>query len=165
MIESDVVRIQFGLLKPRAAEGTDKMESYSNYFLGNDPKKWRSRVPNFARAKLEEVYPGIDIVFYAKGREIEYDFIVKPGADPGLISLHFDAPEKPTVDGVGNLTIRTRDGLLTHRAPVAFQGEKILQASARFDRGRLGFDLGPFDHALPVTIDPVLEYGTYLGGG
>lgn len=160
----DVVRITFADRPPRAAVGLDALSSYSNYFIGSDRKNWRSRVPNFARIRLEEVYPGIDIVFYGKGKEIEYDFVVKPNADPGLISLRFDGPATPRVDAHGNLSIAAGKGTFTHRSPVAFQDTTTLYASATLDRGRLRFRVAHYDRSRTLTIDPVLAYSTFIGG-
>ena len=66
--------------------GLEELPGKSNYFLGNDPKKWRTNVPHFARVRFEDVYPGIDLVYYGTEQgQLEYDFIVHPGADPAII--------------------------------------------------------------------------------
>ena len=161
---ADAVRIRFGSRTPRTAVGLDQRPGHSNYFVGSDPAKWRRRVANFSRVRLEEVYPGIDVVFYGKNREIEYDFIVKPGADPNAIALDFRGPDQPAFDAEGNVTIAAGNGVFTHRSPVAFQGERKIHASATFDHGRLRFRLGAFDASGVVVIDPVLAYSTYVGG-
>ena len=72
------------------------MPGKSHYFIGNDPAKWRTNIPTFARVKYEGVYPGMDIVYYGNQGQLEYDFVVAPGADPGLVTLAFEGAEKST---------------------------------------------------------------------
>jgi len=67
--------------------GGDELPGKSNYFQGNDPQRWRTNVPQYARVRYEQVYPGIDLVYYGNQRQLEYDFVVAPGADPGAIKL------------------------------------------------------------------------------
>lgn len=128
IVGREVVRIGFGSRPPRTAKGLDKLESYSNYFIGNDDSKWRTDISHYSRALLEEVYPGIDMVFYGKGSTIEYDFIVKPGADPSLISLTFKGPAAPALTARGDLSIALARGAFLHKAPVVFQKDRILTA-------------------------------------
>jgi hypothetical protein len=61
-----------------------------NYFLGNDPTKWRSNVPTFTAVRCRAIYPGIDLVVRAEGDAVRYDFEVAPGADPSRIRLAFE---------------------------------------------------------------------------
>lgn len=69
--------------------GLERLPGESNYFLGADPRQWRTHVPHFARVRSEEIYPGIDLIYYWKQRQIEFDFVVAPGADPQAILLSF----------------------------------------------------------------------------
>jgi hypothetical protein len=74
------------------AAGIDELPGKTNYFIGNDPKKWRSNVPTYARVRYENVYPGVDVEYYGnQGGQLECDFVVAPGADPGTIALEIDA--------------------------------------------------------------------------
>jgi hypothetical protein len=70
--------------------GMDELPGKSNYFIGNDPKKWRTNVPNYARVKYANVYPGVDLVYYGNQGRLEYDFVVAPGADPCAITLELE---------------------------------------------------------------------------
>src|SRR5947209_9158105 len=65
----------------------DELPGKTNYFVGNDPKKWRTDVPTYGKVKYEGVYPGVDLVYYGNQRQLEYDFVVAPGADPKAITL------------------------------------------------------------------------------
>jgi len=168
--EQAVVRMKFeGATVPRRFEGLDKAASVSNYFIGNDPSKWRSGVPNFSKVKAAGVYPGIDIVYYGNGRRLEYDFVVAPGADPGRIRLSFQGAEKLAIDADGNLLITTRLGDIIHQKPIAYQemdGERQPVLAAYVIRNRtVGLVLGNWDRNRELIVDPTLDYSTYLGGG
>ena len=75
-------------------EGLERLPGISNYFIGNDSKKWRTSIPNFGKVQYRNVYPGIDLVYYGNQQQLEYDFMVAPGARPEMIQLAFDGEEK-----------------------------------------------------------------------
>jgi Bacterial Ig domain/Beta-propeller repeat/Carboxypeptidase regulatory-like domain len=146
----------------------DELPGRSNYFTGSDRSKWRAGVRNYARAQYSQVYPGIDLVYYGNQRQLEYDFIVAPGADPKTIALNFGGAEKIEVDGSGDLVLHTPGGKVRQRKPVLYQevnGERQMVAGSYALRGRdeAGFNVGDYDASKPLVIDPVLEYSTYLG--
>jgi len=91
-------------------EGAEELSFKSNYFIGNDPKKWRTDVRQYAKVKYTGVYPGIDLLYYGSQRELEYDFIVAPGASPSKIRLAFKGAEEVSIDGEGDLIFRTEGG-------------------------------------------------------
>ena len=70
--------------------GLEQLPGEVNYFIGNDPKKWRTNISTYSKVQYREVYPGIDAVFYGNAQDLEYDFVVAPGADPGRIRLAID---------------------------------------------------------------------------
>jgi len=154
---------------PRIA-GLEELPGKVNYFIGNDPTKWRTNIPTYARVKYQGVYPGVDLVYYGDGRQLEYDFIVAPGTDPKAIALAFEGPDKLDVDAQGDLVIQTAGGELRLRKPFVYQvidgqrkplaGNYILKA-----KNRVGFQVAAYDASKPLVIDPVLIYSTYLGGG
>ena len=95
-VSADVIRMQVvGARSNAVAEGRDELPGKSNYFVGNDPRKWRSGVANYAKVQYRGIYPGIDLVYYGSQSQLEYDFVVAPGATPGAISLEVsdDSPE------------------------------------------------------------------------
>ncbi|MFQ5674234.1 MAG: hypothetical protein ACE5G9_14225 [Nitrospinales bacterium] len=88
--QSAVVRMRLANANPSpAVSGVDQLPGKSNYFTGSDPKQWRTNVANYKKVRYEAVYPGIDLVYYGNQRQLEYDFIVAPGADPKAIELAF----------------------------------------------------------------------------
>src|SRR5437660_4474733 len=107
----------------RAAEvkGLDELPGKSNYFIGADPKKWRTNVPTYARVKYEGVYPGVDLVYYGNHKRLEYDFVVAPGADFTAINLALEGVRKMRVDAHGDLVLRTLGGELCWQKPIIYQ--------------------------------------------
>jgi hypothetical protein len=112
----------------------DELPGRSNYFLGNDPKKWRTNVPNYAKVKYQSVYPGVDLVYYGNQRQLEYDFVVAPGADPRAIALEIVGPGLAPATGTpvnrrtalqinpnGDLVIKTQGGEVHFHKPVVYQ--------------------------------------------
>jgi hypothetical protein len=152
-----------------AVQGVDALPGKVNYFRGQDAASWQTKVPIYQRVKYSAVYPGVDLVYYGQSQQLEYDFIVAPGADPGTIKLGFAGVEQTTVDAQGDLVLKTAGGPLRFQKPVIFQiGER---APAPIEGGyvhrsphQIGFRVGAYDRTRPLIIDPVLSYSTYLGG-
>jgi uncharacterized protein (TIGR03437 family) len=142
------------------AEGLDLQPGITSYFLGNDPGKWRSGVPHYARVRYRNVYPGIDLIYYhnAKGR-LEYDFVVSPGADTGAIQLSYNRPVR--TDSNGDLLIA---GVRQKRPRVFQDGREIACDYLLRGAKQVRFALAKYDRSRPLIVDPVLEYSTYLGG-
>jgi len=136
---------------------------------GSDASRWRSGLPTHGRVVFSEIYPGVDVAYYGNGRELEYDFIVAPGADFGAARLQFDGVTAKQVDGQGNLLLQTDAGTLVQRRPVAYQrgpeGRESVESSyVLHSDGSIGFEVGEYDRERVLVIDPVLSYATFLGG-
>ncbi|MCH7499689.1 MAG: SBBP repeat-containing protein, partial [Nitrospinae bacterium] len=149
--------------------GEEKLASISNYFIGNDSSKWRTNVPNYGKVRYQEVYPGIDLIYYGNQQQLAYDFIVQPGADPKAIRLSYDGIDGYHIDS-GNLVLETKSGEeVVFKAPVIYQeidGQRV-NVPGNFiflDDQQVSFYLKEYDPSLPLIIDPVLEFSTYLGG-
>ena len=147
--------------------GVDELPGRSNYFLGNDPTKWRTNVPHYAKVRYEDIYPGIDLVYYGTEQgQLEYDFIVAPGADPAAIRLEVEGAQRVDLSNDGDLLLSLAEGELRLRRPVVYQEAGRAPVAGRYVlRGRrIGVELAAYDRRLPLIVDPVLEYSTYLGG-
>ena len=150
--------------------GEDEVPGSVNYFIGKDPKKWHTNVRSFSRVAYKNIYPGIDQVFYGAHQQLEYDFVVSPGSNPHNIKLAFSGSEGLFVDQ-GDLVLRVKDsGDIRLKEPVAYQivGGLKHQVPAKYviNRNRqVGFEIGDYDSSKTLTIDPILSYSTYLGGG
>jgi hypothetical protein len=151
------------------AEGLEALPGKSNYLLGNDPSKWRTNVANFARVRYSEVYPGVDIVYYGNQRQLEYDLVVHPGADAHAIQLGFDGVQSMRIAPDGDLLLGVAGGEVRQHKPVIYQeADGIRQpVEGRYIRKgswRIAFEVGTYDVARRLVIDPRLTYSTYLGG-
>jgi len=141
----------------------------SNYFIGNDPRKWRRDIAHYARVKYAGVYPGIDLVYYGNQRQLEYDFVVAPGADPSRIGIEFEGAERVRIDENGDLILHTAAGDAVYHKPVVYQDvdgrqQTVTGSYVRAGKNRVGFRVAAYDRSKPLVIDPVLSYSTYLGG-
>ena len=116
-----------------AVAGLEPQPGISNYILGNDPAKWRSGVPHYAKVQFDQVYPGIDLVFYGNPQQLEYDLVVAPGADPGQIRLSFEGVDGMRIDGEGNLVLAVAGGEIVQQAPRVFQ---LVEGRERLVAGR-----------------------------
>ena len=149
--------------------GADPLPGSSNYFLGQDPVRWRTGVPTYRKVAYENIYPGINLVYYGNQRQLEYDFVVAPGADPRRIRLAVQGAGELTVDAEGNLVLGTSGGEVRLLAPRIYQdvdGRRREIAGQWNLKGRnsAGFQLAAYDHSRPLVIDPVLVYSSFLGG-
>ncbi|MDE1160633.1 MAG: chitobiase/beta-hexosaminidase C-terminal domain-containing protein [Acidobacteriaceae bacterium] len=153
-------------VRPR---GIEPLPGTANYLLGNDPTEWHTNVPTFAKVEYPGVYPGVDLLYYGNQRQLEYDFVVAPGASARPVRLHFTGAEDLHIGNQGQLNIRVYAGTITFRKPSIYQTVKgqrrIVEGGFRLLAGNaVGFLLGKYDHTQPLVIDPVLAYSTYLGG-
>ena len=169
--ESTIVRMK--LVGGNAGARTtvlDELPGKSNYFMGNDPKNWRTNVTNYARVKFQNVYPGIDMVYYGNQHQLEYDFQLAAGANPEAIRLSFEGAESVQIDAaVGFLKIATRAGEFRQHKPDVYQqikGARKEIACKYFmnSKREVGFEIAEYDTNEPLMIDPVVSYSTYLGG-
>ncbi len=152
-----------------AIEGREELPGKSHYFIGNDPKKWRTDVPQYARVQYKDVYPGVSLTYYGNQDRLEYDFVVSPGGDPRRIGLGIEGAQRIHVDAEGNLVLSLPGGEVVQRAPVVYQevdgARKAVEG--RFvlrGRGEVGFEVGAYAADRPLVLDPLLVYSTYLGG-
>jgi hypothetical protein len=150
---------------------SDVLSGTANYFLGNDPSKWRKNVPRYARVSYQDVYPGVDMAFHGAQRQLEFDFLVAPGANPQPIGFDFTGARNVKTDGSGNLVISSTAGDVLVHKPVAYQQQNGTRqpVDARFvltANNRVGFELGNYDRSRELVIDPSVSYAysTYLGG-
>jgi hypothetical protein len=168
---ADVLRIKLrdANQNPRI-EALDPLVSRSNYLIGNDPRNWRTGVPNYARVAYREVYPGIDLIYHGDGRQLEYDFVVALGRDVRKIRLNITGARRVTIGSDGQLHLRVGASEVVEHAPVAYQQignlrRPVQSTFVRVADNTIGFQIASYDRNLPLTIDPVLVYSTYLGGG
>ncbi|HEX8456816.1 MAG TPA: SBBP repeat-containing protein, partial [Pyrinomonadaceae bacterium] len=149
--------------------GVEELPGTTNYFIGNDARKWTKNVESYAKVKYKDVYPGIDVVYYGNQRQLEYDFVVAPGSDPSNIRLDFVGADQIRVDAAGQLVLRLGDEEVRQHKPFIYQEVDGMrrEIAGRYtldDARQVGFEVAPYDASRPLVIDPILVYSTYLGG-
>jgi len=147
----------------------EPLSGKSNYLLGSDSARWIRNVPNYARVSYQDIYPGISLVFYGAGSELEHDFNVAAGADPSSISFQLKGARKTYLSPDGDLKIQLDAGTLILRKPVAYQtssqGREHVDANFLLaEDGTVRFRLGTYDSSRPLVIDPVFSFSTYVTG-
>lgn len=167
---SGVVRMKLKGSNARASvRGLGILPGYTNYLLGNDSAKWLNGVKHYSKVKFAQVYPGIDMVYRFDGANVEYDFVVAPGANPGRILLSFEGGKNLRLDDKGNLIHRVEGGELTYNAPNLYQtlGSKRIPVKGRFvlaSNNHVRFEVGNYIKNKELVIDPTLAYSSFLGG-
>ena len=169
--KSSVLRMRFEGAKTNTnVVGLSELPGKSNYFIGKDPSNWQTDIPTYAKVRYEAVYPGIDLVYYGThSRQLEYDLVVTPGADPHQIKLDFSEVDELKLDGDGNLLIGIERQQMRMHKPVAYQEydgkrERVTAQYTLSDAKQVGFEIAAYDRARNLVIDPVLAYSTFLGG-
>jgi hypothetical protein len=150
-------------------EGQDELPGKVNYFIGNDPEKWLRNVPTYRKVYYKNVYPGIDVVYYGNQRELEYDFVVAPGANPKAIKFTVEGADKIRLDKTGNLLLNLKHGEVRLHKPLIYQltehgSRREVKGDYAIKGTEIRFRVQRFDSGKPLVIDPVLSYSTYLGG-
>jgi len=167
---SSVVRMRLKGANPRPKmEGLEPLQGKSNYLIGNDRSKWHTNIPTFAQVQYTSVYPGIDVVYYGQQRQLEYDFRLAAGADPGRIRIAFEGADNLKIDADGNLVLEASGGEIIQHAPLIYQQsetgrQSIAGCYVLSGEREVGFEISAFDRSKPLVIDPQLVYATYYGG-
>ncbi|MCK4763962.1 MAG: SBBP repeat-containing protein [Candidatus Aminicenantes bacterium] len=180
VVGRDVSRLLFvGANKNPEIMALKKAELKVNYFIGSDRSKWHGDVPTSLSVLYKDIYRDIDLKVYGIEKQIEYDWIVKPGADPAKIKFRYDNVKSTRIDKSGDLIIETEFGRLVHKKPVSYQviktksqesqkadRQKVVVRFKKIEKNTYGFVTGDYDKSRELVIDPVvLAYSTYLGGG
>jgi hypothetical protein len=156
-----------GSVTPRIEPSAAQPGIY-NYFIGNDPKNWRTGVVGYSQLLYHDVWPGIDIRFTVNGQDIEQEFLVHPGADASLISVHYSGVKGLEVAADGSLVVRTLFGPLRESAPRIYsenRGRPTIHGNYKISGdSAYAFQLGSYSKAHPLVIDPTLLFSTYIGG-
>jgi hypothetical protein len=165
-----VLRMQLPGANPAAwIQGKDALSGKVNYLIGRDESQWHTQMPTYGKVVYEGVYPGVDLVYYGTQGQLEYDFVLAPGADPNQIKVAFRGTDDIAVNSAGELVLRAKDSELRLRKPVLYQEidgvRKPIDGGYVLMNGRqVGFQVAAYDPARALIIDPVLVYSTYLGG-
>ncbi|MFQ5741382.1 MAG: hypothetical protein ACE5JX_20485, partial [Acidobacteriota bacterium] len=148
--------------------GLEELAGRVHYLVGDDPSQWRTQIRSYGKVRYEDIYPGIDLVFYGSQRQLEYDFVVAPGADPRRLRLLFEGATGLRLDPEGNLVLSTAAGEILQRRPTLYQSvdgsRKPVSGHYVLEEGnQVGFEIGVYECGRPLFIDPVFVFSTYLG--
>jgi uncharacterized repeat protein (TIGR01451 family) len=162
------MRLQDAATSPRIT-GVEQLPGKVNYLVGNDSNNWRTNIPTYEHVRYEQIYNGVDLVYYGNQRQLEYDFIIAPGASFKQIRLAFDGAGKLKLNRRGDLVLNSGTRKITLLRPKAYQeiNDKRREVSVRYSlkpRGEVTFKVGNYDKSQPLVIDPLLVYSTFLGG-
>ncbi len=153
---------------PAIVEPLDPLPGRVNYFRGADPARWITNIPTFRRVRHANVYPGVDVVYYGTGQQLEHDVIVRPGGDPASVRFRLEGADSITLEPAGGLRAAVGERFVTWSPPVIYQGEGLTRKSIAggyrvMDDGSVGFTVAGYDRSRPLVIDPVVLYSTFLG--
>ncbi len=150
------------------AIGEDELPGKDNYLIGKSPSQWHRNVPTYGRVELQNVYPGIDVDYFGTARDLEYDYVVAPRADPSVIHIGFTGASSVTRAPSGSLVLSTAAGSVLEKAPTVYQVidgvHHSVNSSFTLSGGVAGIALSSYDHGAPLTIDPTIVYASYVGG-
>jgi hypothetical protein len=166
-------RIDLNLLHGSSApqvEALDRLAVHTNYYVG-DRSNWHLDVGQFGRVAYRAVYPGIDVVYYGNRSQLEYDFVLQPGADPRSIRLQFGGADRVSLTPQGDLLVESGGARFVQKRPVIYQEDPLTAArhpvEGRYTllgRGIAGVHVDAYDRTKSLVVDPVLEYASFIGG-
>jgi hypothetical protein len=171
-IERDVSRLIFpGANKNHEMVPVELCQHQVNYLKGKDPSKWQTGIRTSKAVLYEDIYKNIDFKVYGNEKQVEYDWIVKPGADPKVISFKYEQVSNTRIDREGNLVVEAKSGKLMHKKPAGYQvidGKRVPVKSAfkKVGDNTYGFEVKKYNRDFELIIDPMVcpIYSTYLGG-
>ena len=149
--------------------GVDQLPGTASFFIGNDPAYWQSGLVTYGGVEYKNILPGVDLTYCGNNGVLKREFVVAPGADASVIVIVYDGVDGLAYGPDGTLQVQTPAGVLTETAPVCYQviNGNMVNIPAQYNilgNGRVGFNLGLYDKAYPLVIDPALVYSSYLGG-
>ena len=168
-LNEEQLRIRFVAGNANAASaGLEPLPGKINYFIGSDSKNWLRDIPTYGRVRYQDLYPGVDVVWYGEQGRLEYDLVVQPGADASRIAMRFEGARKLTVDANGDLRVEMAGGSLSLKLPEVYQdgsgGRKRIAGGYELRAGNeVGFHLAAYDKTQLLVIDPTLVYASYFG--
>jgi hypothetical protein len=151
-------------------EGIGKLPTRTDYFLGAR-ENWHTNIANYSRVRYGAVYPGVDVVYYGGQNQLEFDFVLQPGADPHAISLRFRGAKHLSITPEGDLAFEFGSGRMVQNRPLIYQEDPVTSTRREIPgryvllaRNVVGLRVDGYDRKRPLVIDPTLVYCSYMGG-
>lgn len=150
-------------------QGYSLNEGVINFYLGNDPARWKDNVSTYQKLLYQDIWPGVDLMLHSDGGRLKCNWTVRPGADPKKIAMRYLGADLLELDDEGNLTVQHALGIMSDACPAAFQKfdnakTAVACSFCMYDETTVGFGTGSYDETAPLYIDPAVSYTTYLGG-
>ncbi|MEZ4804963.1 MAG: gliding motility-associated C-terminal domain-containing protein [Bacteroidia bacterium] len=166
-LEVHVVKIDFLNSNPDAIySGLNAYPDYSNYFIGDNPKRWKGKVKSYNKLYVSDIYPNIDFELFQSEKGLKYNFIVRPGGDPTHIKMEYRGADSLRIIN-GALKVYNRFGSITELQPLVFEGnteKAILPSAYKLENSVLSFEIGAKRNLYKnLIIDPILVFSTYSG--
>ncbi len=165
------VSLEFTGARAVKAAPSSQLPGKINYIHGNDPHQWRMGLSSWERVRYSDIYPGIDVVYYGNQQQLEFDLVLKAGADPQSIRMKVGGGSKLSLDDSGALRIQTAGADdLKIELPKIYQDidgkrKHISGRYALMGRDEVAFRVDSYDRKRPLVIDPTIVYSTMFGGG
>ena len=166
-------RVDISLLNSNPApaiEAIGKLPTRTNYFVGAR-EHWHTGIASYSRVRYGAVYPGVDVVYYGRQNQLEFDFVLQPGADPRAIRLRFQGARHLSITSEGDLAFQFGNGRMLQKKPLIYQEDPVTSTRREIPgryvlvaRNVVGLRVDGYDRKRPLVIDPALVYCSYLGG-
>src|SRR4029077_8897461 len=158
-----------GNLSPELT-GVEELPGKVNYIVGNNPDAWHTGVPLYSQVRSKQVYPGVGLVFHGDDQQLEYDFVLSPGAGPSRIVFQIAGATRKELTGDGDLVLGTYGSQIRMHKPVIYQlagseRRPVAGAFALRANGEVSFQVAEYDLRQPLVIDPSITFASFLGGG
>ncbi len=163
------LRVRFaGKRRPSVPHTLNELPGRSNYYPTRHPSTWRAGIPQYSRVEYPGLYPGIDLAVEGLGSELEYDWLISPGADPNDIEVRFEPAKSLRLGPEGDVFVRTPCGELQQRLPFAYQyaHRQRRAVPARYSirsSNTVGISVGDYDRKAPLVIDPSISIAVLVG--
>lgn len=166
VVHSHAYNVQFVNASTPAISGDKPLATYYNYFLGNDPSKWKGNCSIYQAVTYKNIYPGIDVRYYTNEGQLKYDIVVNPGADLSALAMKYDGVNGLEVKNE-QLVIKTTVGNTGELAPYAYQivngQKKTVGCRFKVVGNTVKFALGSYSSTSTLVIDPTLIFSTFTG--
>jgi hypothetical protein len=163
-----IVSVNWVRANPKArVQGLVPSETKTNYLVGNNPRSWRTNIENYTKIAYTDLYRGVDLIYYGKQHQLEYDLVFTPGTDPDIVEMHINGAEI-NLNSQGDLILKNQYGTMVQLKPRAYQeydhSKKVVDVRYSIRGRRIGFAVTGYDRSKPLIIDPVWTYSEYFGG-
>lgn len=166
-IDYHAYKVNFEGAEPATFETKLQAPYYENYFTGNNPEAWGSKVGLYQEVMMKGLYDGIDARLYSENNFFKYDWVLAPGADASKIRMSYDGVNKMEMND-GNLMVVTSVNEIIEECPYAYQivngVKKQINCQYRLEGSTVGFEFPEgYDTNYELFIDPVVMASTASG--